>query len=180
MADANAPLAPGAMAPAWANLPGVDGRPHSLAELAEAKVIVVAFLSNVCPFSEDYEDRLNAFAREYAPRGVRVVAINVQAQTEEDESLEAMKERALAKRFVFGYLKDPSQAIGKAYGAKVTPHFFVLSAHRRIAYVGAFDDARKPERVQKRYLRDAVEALLTGRDPAPNQTRAAGCSIDYR
>lgn len=170
-------LAPGAQAPAWTNLPGVDGRGHSLADLADAKLVVVVFTCNSCPFSVDYEDRLEAFAKQYRDQGVRLVAINV--NNEEEDRLPKMKERAEEKGFSFPYLYDETQAIGKAYGAKVTPHLFVLGPDRKIEYVGAFDDSRKPAKVKRQYVRDAVESLLEGKEPSTRQTRAAGCSIRY-
>ena len=174
---AQSPIAPGADAPAWSNLVGTDDGKHSLKDLSAAKVVVVVFTCNSCPFSVDYEDRLVAFAREYASKGVELVAINV--NREEEDSLPKMKERAAARGFPFPYLHDPSQEIGKAYGAKVTPHVFILDGDRKVAYVGAFDNARKKEKVTRTYVKDAVEALLAGKTPAPAKTNAAGCSIRY-
>jgi thiol-disulfide isomerase/thioredoxin len=176
-ASAQTPIAPGTKGPAWSKLVGVDGKKHSLADLADAKVVVVVFTCNSCPFSVDYEDRLIAFAKEQAPKGVALVAINV--NKEDEDSLEKMKERAAAKSFPFAYLHDPSQEIGKAYGAKVTPHVFVLDADRNVAYVGAFDNARKADKAAKHYVQDAVGALLAGDRPATAKTSAAGCSIKY-
>lgn len=171
------PIKPGAAAPAWKNLPGVDGKNHSLDDLDGAKVVVVVFTCNTCPFSVDYEDRINSFTSKYADRGVKVVAINV--NTEEGDRLADMKKRAKEKGFVFPYLHDESQKIGKAYGARVTPHCFVLDSERKVVYVGAFDDARKPDRVTREYLKTAVEATLQGKRPPTVQTKAAGCSIKY-
>lgn len=176
-AGAEEGLAPGSAAPIWKDLPGVDDKLHSLDDLKDAKVVVVAFTCNSCPYSVSYEDRLIAFAKEYAARDVRLVAINV--NPDDDDRLPKMKERAQQKQFPFPYLYDASQKIGRAYGAAVTPHLFVLDAHRRVAYIGAFDDARKRERVKQQYVRAAVEALLAGQKPPVAQTRATGCSIRY-
>lgn len=167
----------GSPAPQWSGLAGVDGRVHSLDELDEAKVVVVAFTCNSCPYATAYEDRLVEFANEYAPKGVALVAINV--SNEEDDNMAAMTKRANIKGYSFPYLSDPSQKTGKAYGAKVTPHLFVLDENRKIAYVGAFDNAKNEAKVTKQYLRDAVDALLAGKTPEVSQTRAAGCSIRY-
>lgn len=170
-------VGPGSNAPAWHDLPGVDDKRHSLADLDREKLVVVAFTCNSCPFAVSYEDRLTEFAKEYGPKGVEVVAINV--NTEEEDRLPAMKVRASEKGFPFPYLFDETQAIGHAYGAKVTPHLFVLDRERKIAYVGAFDNSRRPEKVTKQYVRDAVNALLAGEKPAVTKTNATGCSIHY-
>ena len=176
-ADERAPLVPGAPAPAWTGLPGTDDKAHSLSDLDAAPVVVVAFTCNDCPFAESYEDRLIDFAEAYASRGVALVAINV--STEPANRMPAMKTRAAAKGFPFPYLFDASQRIGKAYGAKVTPHIFVLNKKRKVAYVGAFDDSRVLDRVKHQYVQEAVEALLDGKEPAVEKTRAVGCLIHY-
>lgn len=176
-ADDSTPLAIGAKAPSFVDLPGTDGKTHSLADWKDRDIVVVVFTCNSCPFSVDYEDRLNEFAREFGPKGVALVAINVNTQA--DDRLDKMTERAKAKGFLFPYLHDASQRSGKEFGAKVTPHVFVLDKDRRLAYVGAVDDARKPAKVKKHYLRDAVTSLLEGKTPDVTQTKAAGCSVRY-
>ena len=90
-----------------------------------------------------------------------------------------MKERAKQKKFNFPYLYDPSQKIGRDYGAKVTPHVFVLDQKRRIAYMGAVDDKMDAGEVNKSYLRDAIDALLDGKTPPETTTQQFGCSIKY-
>lgn len=159
----------------WRDLEGVDGKRHSLDDLADASVVVVAFLSNECPFSVLYEDRVIEFAEEYADRGVAVVGINVEPQ----EDLEAMREHEADKGFGFPYLADETQASGRLAGARVTPHFFVLDGERRIVYEGGFDDNRRPEKVERRFLRDAVDAVLGGQEPPRASAPAIGCMIQY-
>jgi peroxiredoxin len=96
-----------------------------------------------------------------------------------EDKLEKMKERAAEKKFSFPYLYDPSQAIGLAYGAKVTPHVFVLDQQRKIAYVGAVDDNVKATEAKTHYLRDALDALLAGKQPPNTETKPVGCVIQY-
>lgn len=175
--DPEAPLAVGTPAPAWRNLPNVDGQKHSLDDCKGAKVVVVVFTCNSCPYAVAYEDRLIAFTKTYADKGVKVVAINVNRDGEDGP--EHMKSRAKEKGFPFPYLFDESQKIGRDYGALVTPHVFILDEARHIAYEGAFDDSRRPDRVSKRYAIEATEALLAGKRPSPAQTRATGCRIRY-
>lgn len=174
----NETLSPGDAAPAWENLPGVDGQRHSLADL-DAEVVVVVFTCNSCPVAADYEDRIIAMAKKYggAEGKAAFVAINVNRIPE--DSLPKMKERAEQQGFPFPYLFDESQNIAKAYGAAFTPEFFVLDKNRRVAYMGGMDDSSDPKRVKTRYLEPAIEAVLAGEKPETAETVARGCRIRY-
>jgi peroxiredoxin len=167
----------GAAGPAWKGLAGVDGKTHSLSDLKSAKAVVVCFTCNHCPVAVAYQDRLVKFVKDYKGKGVALVAINV--NNSEQDKLPAMKVRAKEKGFNFAYLYDPSQKIGREYGAKVTPHVFVLDGKRRVVYQGSFDDNMKVEKVQHHYVRDAVDAALAGKAPAKTANRAFGCGIQY-
>ena len=92
-----------------------------------------------------------------------------------------MKERAKKKGFPYSYLHDDSQKIGRALGATVTPEIFVLNKERKIVYMGRFDDSwQKAENVKKKYLEDAVNALLKGEKIAQAETSPYGCSVVYK
>ena len=174
----NRVLSVGDKAPTWKSLAGVDGAKHALSDLKKAKLVVVAFIANRCPMAKMYEPRMLAFAKKYRSKGVRLIAISVSLSPADD--LAKMKRRAKASRYTFPYLIDPTQNIGRAYGATNTPHFFVLDAKRRIAYMGAFDDHRDPAKVEENYLTDAVNALLAGKTPEVTESRQFGCEIEYR
>ena len=167
----------GQAGPAFEDLIGVDDQKHSLADYADAKVVVLVFTCNHCPVAKKYEDRLVQFAKDYQDKGVQVVAINVNNLPA--DRLDKMKERAHDKGFNFPYLYDPSQQIAKEYGAKVTPHVFVLCQERKLAYKGRIDDSVRAERVSKHNLREAVDALLAGKKPPVATTDAVGCGIKY-
>jgi peroxiredoxin len=172
----NAKLNVGDAAPAWNNLPGTDGKQHSLSDLQKKKIVVVVFTCNSCAVAADYEDRIVAFAKEHADR-VAIVAISVSKHP--DDSLPKMKELAEKKKFPFAYLLDASQQIGKDYGAAYTPEFFVLGPDRKIIYMGAMDDSSIAASVKTKYLAPAVEAALAGKAPAATETLARGCRIRY-
>jgi peroxiredoxin len=167
----------GDAAPKWSKLEGVDGKKHSLADLKEAKAVLVVFTCNHCPVAKAYEDRLIEVERDYTDLGVAVVAINV--NNVEADKLPAMKERAKEKGFEFQYLYDPSQKIGREYGATVTPHAFILDGKRKVAYMGAIDDNQNAEKVEKHFVRDALDAVLAGKKPEPAKTKQFGCGIQY-
>jgi peroxiredoxin len=175
----NAILNIGDPAPAWTNLPGVDGKRHSLADLRDKQLVVVFFTCNSCPVASDYEDRVIAFAKKFAGPGAKtgVVAINV--NTVEEDRLPQMKERAQSKGFSYPYLYDETQKIAKLYGAVFTPEFFVLDKDRKIAYMGGFDNNNESTKVTRRFVESAVEAVLGGKKPSPAETIASGCLIRY-
>jgi peroxiredoxin len=172
----NKVLTIGDAAPDWTDLPGVDDKTHSLADYREAKVVVVVFNCNHCPVAKMYEERLAEFSRKHEQK-VQVVAINVSHNGA--DGLAKMKTRAVENRFPYPYLYDESQKSARSYGATVTPHFFVLDRNRKIAYMGAFDDNFDRDKVEKHYLADAVEALLSGNEPRVKESLQRGCAIDY-
>ena len=133
-------------APAWKELPGTDGKKHSLADHTGKELVVVVFTCNSCACSEEYEDRIIAFAKKYKEK-VSLVAINV--NTISEDSLDAMKKKADKKKFSFEYLYDETQEIAKKYGATRTPEFFVLNRDRKIAFMGSLDDKTKVEEVKE-------------------------------
>jgi peroxiredoxin len=167
----------GADAPAWAELEGIDGKMHALADVKDAKAVLVVFTCNHCPVAKAYEDRLVELYKDYHGQGVEIVAINV--NNGESDKLPAMKERAKEKGFEFAYLYDPSQKIGRAFGATVTPHVFVLDGARKLAYMGAIDDNMKADKATKHYVRDALDAILASGTVATTETKPAGCGIQY-
>jgi peroxiredoxin len=175
----NSILSIGDPAPAWRDLPGVDGKKHSMADLQDRQVLVVVFTCNSCPIASDYEDRMIAFAKKYCGPGQKTGLVAINCNTVEEDQLPHMKERAAAKSFPYPYLFDQSQKIGKAYGAAFTPEFFVLDKDRRVAYMGAFDDNVEPTKMKHAYVEPAVEAVLTGAKPSPAETQASGCMIRY-
>lgn len=168
----------GDAAPDFQDLPGTDGKPHSLSEFAGRDAVVVVFTCNSCPTAVDYEGRVKALAQKLAASGkAAVIAIN--SNQVADDQLPKMKERADAQKFNFVYVRDDSQQIAKAYGATVTPEFFVLDKNRRIVYMGSLDDSTDPAGVKLRYVEDAVAAVLEGKTPAVAETVGRGCLVRY-
>ena len=168
----------GDRAPAWKDLPGVDGKKHSLADL-DAELVVVVFTCNSCPIATDYEDRILAIAKKYASDGGKVALAAINVNRIDEDSLPKMKERAEQKGFPFPYLFDESQQIAKAYGAAFTPEFFLLDKDRRVVYMGGMDDNSNPSLVKTRFLEQAIEAALAGEKPEVKETVAIGCRIRY-
>ncbi len=163
-------------------LKNVDGRMVSLAKIRKAKGYVVIFTCNHCPFAVAYEDRIIALHKKYAEKGFPVVAINPNDKNiQPADSYEKMQERAKQKGFPFVYLYDETQEIARAYGATRTPHVYLLDKDLRVRYIGAIDDNHEnPEEVKERYLENAIEALLAGKEVPRPETKAVGCTIKWR
>lgn len=153
---------------------GVDGEEYTLeGAMKDAEAVVVCFTCNQCPVAQAYEDRFIAFNKDFEEQKIKFVAINVNP-----ESMDDMKAKAEEKGFNFPYAQDESGESAKAYGAQVTPHLFVVDKEGKVAYIGAFDDnAEEPEKVEEKYLEDAVKAVLKGEEPKKTKTRAVGCGI---
>lgn len=174
-------LAIGDKAPDF-NLPGVDGRNYSLADFADKPALVIIWSCNHCPTVVAYEDRMVQIQRDYADKGVQLVAINSNDERRyPEDDLDHMVERARRKGFNFPYLRDETQEAAAAYGPSVTPEVFLFNADRKLVYHGRIDDnPDNPRAVKKHDLREALDALLAGRPIASPQTRAVGCSVKWK
>ena len=163
------------------SLPGVDGKAHALDDFADAKLLIVVFSCNHCPFVVGSEDRMNELLADYGPRGVAMVAINSnEEENHPTDSMEHMIERASDKGFQFPYLRDQSQAVALAYGALRTPHFYLFDEQRLLRYTGRMDDnPMNPGEETTHELRDALDDLLAGREVAAPLTNPIGCNVKW-
>lgn len=182
-------LALGSAAPPF-SLQGVDGRTYSLQDFASAKILSVVFTCNHCPTSQYYEERLKKLVTDYRDKGVALVAIspNDPASVRLDElgwadmgdTFEEMKLRAAHREFNFPYLfEGDAKGVARAYGAQATPHLFIFDAKRELRYVGAIDDSERPQNVKKHYAREALDALLAGKEPPVTKAKVVGCSVKW-
>jgi thiol-disulfide isomerase/thioredoxin len=190
-ADAPHDLKIGEAAPDF-SLIGIDDKTHTLAEYKDAKILVVAFLSNHCPDSHAAEPRLIKWYNEVKDKGVTIVAINPNnpdglsidelGYSKYNDGFDDMKKYAVDAHFNFPYLYDgETQAIAKAYGCLATPHIFVFDAERKLRYKGQFDDSRfgDPATVKTQDVKDAVDAMLAGKPVAKEVTKPHGCSTKW-
>ena len=170
----------GQQAPGF-DLPGVDGRNHSLADFADAKILIVVFSCNHCPYVIGSEDRMIRLHADYAPRGVAMIAISAnETENHPTDSFDHMIERSREKGFGFPYVHDESQEVALAYGALRTPHYFVFDEQRTLRYTGRMDDnPRRPGEETTHELRDALDALLAGNDPPVAVTNPIGCNVKW-
>lgn len=164
------------------SLENIDGKKVSLADYKNAKGFIVVFTCNTCPYAVAYEDRLVELDKKYAALGYPVIAImpnNVAVQPK--DSMEDMRARAKAKGFTFPYLMDAGQKIYPQYGATKTPHVYILQKTNKgneVKYIGAIDDNYQDAAdVKVKYVENAVDALLSGKEIKEKSTRAIGCTI---
>ena len=183
------PLALGSSAPQF-SLPGIDGRTYTLKDFSDAKLLVIVFTCNHCPTAQAYEERIKTLVNDYRPRGVAVVAINPNSPaavrldelgyTDLDDTLEAMKIRAADRKFNFPYLDDgPTEAFAKRCGPVATPHVFIFDAERKLRYQGRIDNNEREDLVKTRDARNALDALLAGKEPPVTTTKVFGCSTKW-
>lgn len=167
----------GGQAPAF-SLPDTQGTTH---EPRPGQVTVVVFTCNHCPYALAWHERLMAVARDYDGRGVGMLAINPNdAQRYPGDSPAAMRERVQAGDFDgVPYLRDESQEVAHAYGAKTTPDVFVLDGERVLRYRGAPDADYEDPSEDAGWLRAALDAVLEGRGPERPETTPVGCSIKW-
>jgi peroxiredoxin len=164
------------------SLKNIDDKMVSLSDFKNAKGFIVIFTCNTCPVSVANEDRILALDKKYKSLGYPVIAINPNnPAVQPGDSFQLMKVRAKEKGFTFPYLFDDGQKIFPQYGASATPHVYILQKEReglRVKYIGGIDNSsRNPTMVKTKYVENAVEALLEGREVEVNYTRAIGCSI---
>lgn len=153
------------------------GKEWTSADFADKKVVVVAFLGVECPLVQQYAGRLGDMAREWAPKGVAFVGVNSNQQ----DSLAEIAHLARTHKIEFPLLKDPGNRLADGFGAQRTPEIFVLDSQRVVRYHGAIDDqytyGRQRPEVKANYLKDAIQALLDGTEPAVPETEVLGCHI---
>ena len=183
-------LAIGDAAPAF-SLVGIDEETHTLEEYAKAPLLMIAFISNHCPTSQAIEGRLKKITKDFKGK-LQVVAINPNdpgalrpdelGYSKYNDSFPEMKRHAEEQKFNFPYLFDgETQAVAKAYGCLATPHVFIFDQERKLRYQGRLDDSRYADdaTVTAPDARNAIEALLAGKEVSVTQTKPHGCSTKW-
>ena len=163
------------------DLPGIDGKNYSPSVFNKAKILVVMFTCNHCPYVQAYEKRLIKLQSDFKDKQVEFIAINSNDEINyPEDSLENMVKRAKEKGYNFPYLRDKTQGIAKTFGASYTPEVFVFDQNRILQYHGRIDDNwQESDKVQKQNLKDAIEAILLNRPIDRANTRAIGCTVKW-
>ena len=170
----------GTTAPAF-SLPDPDGKRHSLADGADAYLVM--FICNHCPFVKHICEELARIGQDYGKRNVAIYAINSNdIEKYPADGPAEMRREAEARGYTFPYLLDEDQSVAKAYRAACTPDFFVFDGGRSLVYRGQLDDSRpsndKP--VNGSNLRAALDAVLAGNTVGERQVPSIGCNIKWK
>lgn len=159
----------------------VDGKEVSIKEAAGEKGTLVVFSCNHCPYVKAWQERIAAIGNDALARSVGVIVINSNdPKNHEEDGYEEMKARAQLLGFKFPYVVDKTSDVARNFGATRTPEIFLFSKEETLVYHGAIDDAQKPADVQQHYLKDAIDALVSGKEVAVKETKSVGCSIKFR
>jgi hypothetical protein len=162
-------------------LPDTEGNLHTLPMPGEATATVIVWTCNHCPYARAWHDRVMEVAHEYAPQGVRTLHVNSNDATRYPaDSLDEMKARVTDEEWAGPYLHDEGQEAARAWGAEVTPHVFVLDMDLRLRYSGAPDSDYDDPEQNAGWLREALDALLVGKQPENSRTEPVGCSIKWK
>lgn len=162
------------------SLKNIDDTSVSLLDYKEAKGFIIIFTCNTCPYSVANEDRIIALDKKYKTLGFPVIAINPNDPIAvPGDSFAKMKVRAQEKGFKFPYLLDDGQKVYPKFGATKTPHVYIVTKKdMKVQYIGAIDNSsRDADNVTEKYVENAVDALLAGKEIEKKETRAIGCSI---
>lgn len=173
-------LAIGAKAPQFSLVNAVDGKTVAF-HPGDGKVSVVVFTCNQCPYAKAFEPRIIELAKQYQAKGIAFYAIDSNDESQySEESLPEMKSRASERGYPYPYLKDGNSSIAHAYGARVTPHVYVIDGSGTLRYRGYVDDSAKPEERRTTGLANALDELLGGKTVSNQTTRAFGCTIKFK
>jgi peroxiredoxin len=166
-------------------LKNVDGKMVSLSDYKDQKGAIVIFDCNTCPYSKAYNSRIIELNEKYVSKGFPVITINPNnPDLSPGDSFNEMASQAKKNNYRFPYLQDVTQQVARSFGATNTPHVFVLKKDGQnfnVAYIGTIDNnARDGSAATKKYVEDAVDALLGNKAVPTTRTKAIGCGIKWK
>jgi len=172
----------GTQAPPF-SLADTDGKTVSVSDFSGSPALLVIFMCNHCPYVKHVAEELKSLSDHYMPRGLAVVGISSNdAEKYPDDSPQAMAKEKQARGYPFPYLYDADQSVAQAYAAACTPDFYLFDGEMKLAYRGQLDSSRPKSNipVSGEDLRAAIDAVLAGQAPSPQQTPSIGCNIKWK
>jgi peroxiredoxin len=182
LSQAQAPtLKAGQAAPDF-KLKNVDNKEISFASYPDAKGFIVVFTCNTCPYAKAYEQRIIDLDTKFKPQGYPVIAINPNdPEASKADTFDKMQDLAKEKKYTFPYLFDKGQIVTDQYGAKHTPHLFVVSKTAKgtvVEYTGAIDnDPEGTKSLRTKYVEDVITSIVNNQKPAITETKEIGCTV---
>ena len=158
-----------------------DGEKTTLKKVMGQNGTLVIFSCNTCPWVLKWQDRYVSIAREYKKKGIGIIAVNSNvSRFDGDDSLEEMAIHASKNDYNFTYVQDPESKLAYAFGATKTPHVYLFNDQNKLVYRGAIDDnARNKSKVDKAFLKNALDQMLEGKKIKKSISKALGCSIKF-
>jgi peroxiredoxin len=169
----------GDAAPAWTDLPGTDGKRHSLADYKDRDILVLVFTCASCPTAVDYEARINELTMRHGGEKGKVAVVAVCVNRVKGDTLEDLTARSKEQKLAFDYLHDESQKIARDHGAIFTPEFYVFNRDRKLIYMGALDNHSDAAKATKNFVEEAIAASQKGESPMVKETPSRGCRVRY-
>ncbi|MEP6930103.1 MAG: thioredoxin family protein, partial [Flavobacterium sp.] len=163
-------------------LKNVDNKDISFESYPKAKGFIVVFTCNTCPYAKAYEQRIIDLDKKFKPEGYPVIAINPNdPEASKADTFDKMQDLAKEKKYAFPYLFDKGQLVTDQYGAKHTPHLFIVSKTAKgtvIEYTGAIDNDPEGTKDEKtKYVEDVISALQKNQKPTVTETKEIGCTV---
>ena len=162
-------------------LPATDGKTYSLTDFDDAKVLVVFFTCNHCPYVIGSDEVTRKTVEKYQDKGVAFVGINSNSpNTYPEDDFDHMVERMAEHKFPWTYLYDATQEVALDYGALRTPHFYVFDTDRKLIYTGrAIDNPKESDKATVNDLENALEEHLAGKEISVKLTNPLGCNVKW-
>ena len=162
-------------------LPATDGKNYQLSDFNDAKVVVVFFTCNHCPYVIGSDEVTRATVEKFSPQGVQFIGINSNSKnTYAEDDFDHMVARMKEHTFPWLYLYDETQEVARAYGALRTPHFYVFDEERKLVYTGrGVDNPRETVKMTTNDLEHALEELLAGKEISVPVTNPIGCNVKW-
>ncbi len=155
-------------------LKGTDGKTYKLADYKD-KTVVLEWINRDCPVSRARLPIMRELARKYGKKGVVWLAIDSTHYQKPEKMAEYIEQNKLP----YPVLMDPDGRVGRLYGARTTPHMYVIH-NATLVYAGAIDDGNNRRAGQRNYVAEVLDAVLAGKQPPISRTRPYGCSVKYK
>jgi peroxiredoxin len=164
-------------------LTDTEGKEHRLSQYTAAgKTVVLEWFNPDCPFVVRHHKQTDSMAKTYAfakEKDVVWLAVNSGAAGKQGNGLERNKKAREEYKIAYPVLLDEEGTVGKMFGAKTTPHMFVIGKDAKVAYMGAIDDDPSEKLGKTNYVAKALDELLAGTNVSTPETKAYGCGVKY-
>jgi peroxiredoxin len=165
-------------------LPSLNGENVKFSEYAKGSITVVEWFNPECPFVVKHHEKNPTFKnlfKTYNAKGVKFLAINSGAPGKQGNGVEKNKKAAAAWTIGYPILVDEAGEVGQLYGAKTTPHMFIVDKTGKIIYAGAIDNNNSAEKAgDVNYVAKALDEVLAGKPVSESETKPYGCSVKYK